>query len=63
MRERNDLPLKQPLGSVRVFLQKEEDLKKLELVQGYLMDQVQVKEVKLSADVSAVKAKVCVLNS
>uniref|UniRef100_A0A7S4NT32 isoleucine--tRNA ligase n=1 Tax=Paramoeba aestuarina TaxID=180227 RepID=A0A7S4NT32_9EUKA len=58
MRERNELPLKQPLSSVRVYLHQEEDLKKLELVQAYLMDQVQVKEVKLSCDVSVVKAKV-----
>jgi len=56
MRERHNLPLKQPLQKLVVYLQSQSDLEKLTLVQEYLKDQVKVKVVELSLDVSAVKA-------
>jgi isoleucyl-tRNA synthetase len=57
LRERHTLPLKQPLQQVRVILQKEEELEKLHKVKQYLQDQIKVKEVLLSSDVSSVRAK------
>ena len=57
MRERHTLPLKQPLRSVRVILQNPADVAKLSEVKVYLQDQVKVKCVEVSADVSSVRAK------
>jgi len=56
MRERHTLPLKQPLQQVRVILHHASDVEKLEHVKSYLQDQVKVKEVVLSSDVTSVRA-------
>jgi len=49
--------LKQPLLQLRLILQNAADLEKLEAVKMYLQDQVKVKEVILSTDVSSVRSK------
>eukprot|EP00211_Chloroparvula_japonica_P000221 CAMPEP_0119132324 /NCGR_PEP_ID=MMETSP1310-20130426/11776_1 /TAXON_ID=464262 /ORGANISM="Genus nov. species nov., Strain RCC2339" /LENGTH=1076 /DNA_ID=CAMNT_0007122951 /DNA_START=6 /DNA_END=3236 /DNA_ORIENTATION=- len=56
IRERNTLPLKQPLSKMIVFLKSEEDLKLLDRVKGYIKEELKLKDVILSTDGDKVEA-------